>query len=114
MQIHFDERLNDFAQRHPNSKPGLHRWRDLVRQRDFQSLNEVREVFPHADMVRKEGFLPFQPGSRGQRTKITKFTVFNIGGNKTRLITRILYDKHQVVVHLVLTHAEYNAWLKRR
>ena len=114
MQIISIAKLNDFAQRHPNSKPGLHRWRDLVMQRDFQSLNEVREVFPHADMVRKEEFLPVHPESRGQRTKITKFTVFNIGGNRTRLITRIRYDKHRVIVHLVLTHAEYDAWLKRR
>ena len=114
MQIISLQKLKDFARRHPNSKPALYRWRDLVTQRDFQSLNEVREVFPHADMVRKEEFLPFQPGSRGQRTKITKFTVFNIGGNKTRLITRIRYDRHQVTVHLVLTHAEYDAWLKRR
>ena len=83
-------------------------------QRNFKSLNEVREVFPHADMVRKEGPLSFQAGQRGQRTKSTRFTVFNIGGNKTRLITHIRYDKHRVIVHLVLTHAEYTAWLKRR
>ena len=34
--------------------------------------------------------------------------VFNIAGNKFRLITRILYPSHKVFVLRVLTHAEYD------
>ncbi len=34
--------------------------------------------------------------------------VFNIGGNKFRLITRILYASQKVFVLKVLTHAEYD------
>ena len=34
--------------------------------------------------------------------------VFNIGGNKFRLITRILYPSHKVFVLRVMTHAEYD------
>jgi mRNA interferase HigB len=39
-------------------------------------------------------------------------TVFNVGGNKYRLIARIRYDYRLVNVRLVLTHAEYdrNTW----
>jgi mRNA interferase HigB len=33
--------------------------------------------------------------------------VFNIGGNKYRLVTRILYPSQKVFVLKVLTHAEY-------
>ena len=113
MDIAFEERLNDFAQRHPNSKPGLHRWRDLVTQRKFQSLNEVREVFPHADLVKREDFV-YSSQQKRHLKKEVNYTVFNIGGNKTRLIAKIYYDRQQVRIHLVLTHAEYNAWLKRR
>ena len=38
--------------------------------------------------------------------------VFNIGGNKYRLITRILYPSQKVFILLVLTHEEYdrNLW----
>lgn len=38
--------------------------------------------------------------------------VFNIGGNKYRLITRILYPSQKVFILLVLTHGEYdrNRW----
>jgi mRNA interferase HigB len=35
-------------------------------------------------------------------------TVFNIGGNKYRLITRILFPSQKVFVLKVLTHAEYD------
>ena len=113
MQIHFEEKLNDFAQRHPNSKPALHRWRDLVTQRDFQSLNEVREVFPHADLVKREDFVYSSQQNRRVKEEVS-YTVFNIGGNKTRLIAKINYARQQVAINRVLTHAEYNAWLKRR
>ncbi len=38
--------------------------------------------------------------------------VFNIGGNKFRLVTRILYASQKVFVLKVLTHADYdqNKW----
>jgi mRNA interferase HigB len=40
--------------------------------------------------------------------------VFNIGGNKFRLVTRIHYASQKVFVLKVLTHAEYdqNKWLE--
>lgn len=39
-------------------------------------------------------------------------SVFNIGGNKYRLVTRILYPSQKVFVLKVLTHREYddNKW----
>ena len=113
MQITSLQKLKDFAQRHPNSKPALYRWRDLVRQRHFRSLNEVREVFPHADLVKREKFVYSTEQNRGVKEEVN-YTVFNIGGNKTRLIANIQYEQRRVTIHLVLTHAEYNAWLKRR
>ena len=113
MQITSLQKLKDFAQRHPNSKPALYRWRDLMRQRDFQSLNEVRAMFPHADLAKREDFVYSLQQNRHVKEEVN-YTVFNIGGNKTRLIAAINYDRKRVRIHLVLTHAEYNAWLKRR
>ena len=113
MQIIFLQKLKDFARRHPNSKPGLHRWRDLVRQRHFRSLNDVREVFPHADLVKRENFVYVIGQNRGVKEEVS-YTVFNIGGNKTRLIAKIHYASQRVEINRVLTHAEYTAWLKRR
>jgi mRNA interferase HigB len=43
-------------------------------------------------------------------------TVFDIGGNKFRLITSIHYNRPKVYIRAVLTHAEYDRgnWKKRR
>lgn len=109
MQIAFEKKLSDFAQRHPNSKPGLERWRELIAQANFNSIVAVREVFPHADMAKKNVSTP-----SGQPARQQIYTVFNIGGNKARLVTIIHYKRQQVIIYKVFTHAEYESWLKRR
>ena len=83
--------LRDFAQKHPNTRSALDHWYRLIRGRNFRSIAELREVFPHADRV--EGW-----------------TVFNIGGNKARLIATIHYNEQIVLIRHVLTHAEYDKW----
>ena len=108
MQITSPQKLKDFAQRHPNSKPGLERWRELIAQADFNSIVAVREVFPHADLAKKN--VPTPPG---QPAREMTYTVFNIGGNKARLVTTIRYELRRIRVHYVFTHAEYEKWLKR-
>lgn len=109
MQITSPQKLKDFAQRHPNSRPGLERWRELIAQANFASIVAVREVFPHADLVKKNVSTP-----PGQPAREMTYTVFNIGGNKARLVTIIHYERQQVIIYKVFTHAEYEAWLKRR
>ena len=43
-------------------------------------------------------------------------TVFNIGGNKARLITALHYNRRKVYIRAVLTHAEYDAgkWKEKK
>ena len=40
--------------------------------------------------------------------KVGKFTVFDLGGNKYRLIAAIHYNRGKVYIRHVLTHAEYD------
>jgi mRNA interferase HigB len=40
--------------------------------------------------------------------QVGKLTVFNIGGNKVRLITAIHYNRKKVYIRAVLTHSEYD------
>ena len=113
MQIIAEQKLTEFAQRHSTSRPGLFRWLELMQQGDFGSVTELRETFPHADLVKKE--TPAQPRQQvPYSNRKTTFTVFNIGGNKARLIAIMRYDSQQVVIHEVLTHAEYDAWNSKR
>ena len=113
MQITAEQKLTEFAQRHPTSRSGLSRWLKLMQKQNFNSVNELRETFPHADLVKKETLVqPTRPIPYNKRE--TTFTVFNIGGNKARLIATMRYKYQQVVIHEVLTHAEYDAWNRRR
>jgi len=48
----------------------------------------------------------------GTASPVGNCVVFNIGGNKYRLVTRVLYPSQKVFILKVMTHAEYDndAW----
>ena len=46
--------------------------------------------------------------TRADADQVGKFTVFDIGGNKYRLIAVIHFNRGMVYVRHVLTHAEYD------
>lgn len=73
MHIITRKRLNEFAAKHPNAKPGLLHWYRTMKSADVRSFVELRALFPGADQV-------------------GKLTVFNIGGNTARLIAAIHYN----------------------
>ena len=86
--------LKQFWEKHPDAKTSLTAWDKITDHSKWRHLDDVRQTFPHADLV-------------GQ------LTVFNIGGNKYRLITKIVFPKNEgntgrVYIRNVLTHAEYS------
>ena len=66
----------------------------MVEAATWHNLKDVRQTFPHADLV--------------QVTSGRTVIVFNIGGNNYRLIVGISYPLQAVNVLTVLTHAEYD------
>jgi mRNA interferase HigB len=78
----------------PQFRSWLERWRDVIQQANWKNIRDVRRQFPHADAVT----LPSG----------TVVTVFNVSGNKYRLLTTIAYPLRQVYVLDVLTHSEYD------
>ena len=89
------ERLNLFADQHPDAKSALANWYRLAKQHDFASFAELRSYFPAADQV-------------------GKLTVFNIGGNKVRLVAAVYYNRQKIYIRGVLTHADFDTgkWLE--
>jgi mRNA interferase HigB len=81
--------LRLFWQRASESEQPLRRWHQLMTTTDFNSFAELRETFPSADMV-------------------DNLTVFNIGGNKYRLIASVHFNRYKVYIRHVLTHEEYD------
>ena len=112
MRIRNEEKLTEFAQRHPDVRSALDRWQTLMERESFDSIVELREKFPHADSVRVNVQERLSTGSYTTVERI--WTVFNIGGNKVRLLTSMQYQFQTVIIRKVLTHAEYDTWNKRR
>ncbi|HEX8162066.1 MAG TPA: type II toxin-antitoxin system HigB family toxin [Pyrinomonadaceae bacterium] len=89
MHVITRKRLNGFASLHTETRTALAKWYQLVKTTDFASFAELRAVFPSADQV-------------------GKLTVFNIGGNKVRLVAAIHYNRKRLYIRAALTHEEYD------
>ena len=85
--------LRDFWQQYPDAKRPLRQWYKTATFAEWTGLQDVRRDYPHADGVRTK--------------RADMLTVFNIGGNKYRLVARIRYDYQLINVRVVLTHQEY-------
>ena len=84
--------IREFIDAHPedpSAEEAFAKWYDLVRNNRFANFNDVRRSFPSADLV-------------------GDLIVFNIRGNRYRLVARFLYEKGRVYIRRVLTHAEYD------
>src|SRR5260364_278899 len=86
----------DFSPNRPDAKYPMQAWFRLMTRQTFADFNELRVTFPTADYV-------------------AGVTVFNMGGNKYRLIAAIDYNRHKVFIRTVLTHPEYDQghWKRR-
>jgi mRNA interferase HigB len=87
--------LAKFKRNHADARSSLDNWYHVVSSREWSSFAELRQVFPSADLV----------GSR---------YVFNIGGNKYRLIADVNFTAKTLLIRHVLTHQEYDrgGWKK--
>jgi mRNA interferase HigB len=81
--------LLGFAEKHPNTSASLDAWYRIVKQSEIAHFSKLREIFPSAD-------------------KVDNLTVFNIGGNKIRLIAAVHYNTQCLYIRHVLTHKEYD------
>jgi len=93
MHIITRRRLIDFTNKYPNCTTAFESWYRILKHSTISNFTELRAIFPSADQV--EGL-----------------TVFNIGGNKARLIAAIHYNTQRLYIRHVLTHKEYdkNKW----
>ena len=88
--------LVEFWTKYPDAKNPLEIWYKLMKQGEFTSFADLRSKFGSADIV-------------------DDLIVFNIGGNKYRLIAAIHFNTGRVYIREFLTHAEYDRdeWKRR-
>lgn len=89
MKLISNKALRAFAEKHVEAEIPLQVWRRLIEAGDYGGFAELRATFASVDKV-------------GDRF------VFNIGGNKYRLVAAIAFKPRIVWVKAVLTHAEYD------
>jgi len=89
--------LIEFWAKRPDAEGPLAAWYRTMGSEFFADFNHLRATFASADYV--DGL-----------------TVFNIGGNKYRLIASIHYNRHKVFIRGILTHSEYDRgdWKRRK
>jgi mRNA interferase HigB len=85
--------LWEFATRHSDAAAPLRAWLKLVRSGCFQNLEDLKRVFASVEMVPVKG---------------RNFYIFNIGGNKYRMVAVVHFNTQRLFVRHILTHAEYN------
>jgi len=93
MRIIKATRIHELAARYPTAAPSLERWLEAAEAARWRNLLDVRTMFRSADEVKVAS----------GRTVV----VFNIAGNRYRLITAIHYNVHKVFVLMLLAHTEY-------
>lgn len=93
MRIISNRALREFAAVHPQAATPLQGWRRVIEKNRFANWTELKTAFNSVD-------------------KVGDLTVFDIGGNKYRLIAWIRFEKQIVYIKTVLTHHDYDegAW----
>ena len=82
--------LKDFARKHPDAADPLMRWAEFVEKIEWKSHAELKQAVPSADYVGNDRY------------------VFNISGNKFRLVTIVVVFQGFLYIRFVGTHAEYD------
>jgi mRNA interferase HigB len=89
MRIISYKKIKEAQQTHPETSTALEGWYRLIAKNDFGNFAELKSVFKSVD-------------------KVEDRYVFNIGGNKLRLIAIIQFDRRKVYIKHILTHKEYD------
>jgi mRNA interferase HigB len=95
MSMHVISRkaIREFCAAHPQSvgaEDALNDWFRVVSHAEWRNFGDVRETYASAD-------------------KVGDLVVFNVGGNKYRILAEVIYDDGQLVlVRGIFTHPEYD------
>ena len=91
MRIISKKRLREFCERYEDAEQSLLSWYREVEKEDWDTPAEVKEKYRSASIL-------------GDNR-----VVFNIKGNKYRLVVKIKYEHRVVYIRFVGTHAQYDA-----
>ena len=95
MRIISIKTLREFWQRHADARTPLLDWFRTTEAAQWRNFTDARRTFGSADTAKVDSG--------------NTVTIFDIGGNKYRLIASIHYNTGVVYALMVLTHAQYDS-----
>ena len=84
--------LYEFAQKHADSAPHIEAWSAEIKEARWSTPQQLKARYPKASILGKNR------------------VVFNLNGNRYRLLVLLNYTVGLVVVERIGTHAEYSRW----
>lgn len=82
--------LREYWEKHPEAMLPLSEWYVKVRQAEWESFNDMRKDFNSVDYVGNQHY------------------VFNIKGNRIRLVVAVKFTPKLVYIRFVGSHSEYD------
>ena len=87
-------RLQEFWAKDKRAKTPFQKWTKTVQDANWYNFANTKQTFSSASWIKV----------CGKR----EFVVFNVGGNKYRLVTTVNYQQETAIVEFALTHKEYD------
>ncbi len=91
MRVVTNKALVDFSDSHPLASEPLQAWRKIIESRTFGGFADLKSACNAID-------------------RVGNYYVFDICGNKYRIIAAIHFNRQMLFIRHVLTHKEYDAW----
>lgn len=89
MHIITKKRILEAQLKHRHSATALGAWYKIIEKSTFTKFTDLKDAFNSVD-------------------KVGNLYVFDIGGNKLRLIASIHFNRQKVYIRHILTHKEYD------
>jgi len=84
--------LHEFKQKHNEAKSQIDSWEAEAKIAQWKTPYELKRRYPKASLLKNQ------------------HTVFDICGNKYRLLVRVSYKNQIVFIKKIGTHKEYDSW----
>ena len=89
MRIFTEQTLKEYIGMHPEARVALQEWVSIVKRSEWTCFADIRQTFRSADSVGNQHY------------------VFNIKGNRFRLVAVVKFTIKFVYIRFIETHDEY-------
>jgi mRNA interferase HigB len=90
MHIIKTKTLKEFYLKHADAKNDIIAWIDIAQGAEWKSFGDLQQLFPYLSLLKNNRM------------------VFNIGGNKYRLMVKFIFITKTVYIRFIGTRAEYD------